>query len=511
MSEEKTNDEKINAIDPDNSSSLSNSDSLQEHQEEQAENTEIEQAKKARLVNDQLEKLAKIKQQQPELNDSETIEIDRMAQQQRKLIQEKNDKWAYMIEIKKEQARTARLRIEHMNRLAKKQLNEINRGKSDHIADASVNQENQDFDPTTSQTATDNDPKAEKRQRLEQLKQEQQRIAQEEAEQMNQLAQQQRANMDKQREEMEVKRQQKAYAMQLEQAVHEQRISEHYEDNALHHEYDDNTFTEDQKERFFRTYNSIFLGLLFSSGLLMFMFTDATPIVVAASVSFGLFALMVLNRKIINFFLSAIAVTIYGYMGWMEHEALDADVLLSAFNFIVQPIGFYLWYREIEAQKRLKCVANPEIMKQSIFDFRVTVRRLPTEYVKYWVLITMALASIWYAVLSLDEVFISYNHEHTGVSYLDVITNTLGVIGQLFLILRYREQWIVWIVVNLLHAFLWYSSMTPVAALQWVLLFGNACFALYIWSKESQVANTQSKKELSKEEALVKKLQNRSE
>ena len=69
---------------------------------------------------------------------------------------------------------------------------------------------------------------------------------------------------------------------------------------------------------------------------------------------------------------------------------------------------------------------------------------------------------------------------------LDGLTTMITVAGQLLMILRYREQWILWIALNILSIVLWAENPSM------YLMFGayllNSVYGFYNWSRLQKAA-----------------------
>jgi nicotinamide mononucleotide transporter len=77
---------------------------------------------------------------------------------------------------------------------------------------------------------------------------------------------------------------------------------------------------------------------------------------------------------------------------------------------------------------------------------------------------------------------------HSTLSYLDAFTVALAVIAQMLMVWRYREQWAVWIVINLtsLVMFIILQNWSMVAMyIAWTI---NACYGWVNWTKLTKTA-----------------------
>jgi nicotinamide mononucleotide transporter len=79
------------------------------------------------------------------------------------------------------------------------------------------------------------------------------------------------------------------------------------------------------------------------------------------------------------------------------------------------------------------------------------------------------------------------------LSYLDALTVALSVIAQLLMVWRYREQWIIWIVIDVssLIMFIILGQWSMVA--MYTAWTANAIYGWYNWSKLNKMQNMKEK------------------
>ena len=73
--------------------------------------------------------------------------------------------------------------------------------------------------------------------------------------------------------------------------------------------------------------------------------------------------------------------------------------------------------------------------------------------------------------------------------YIDATTNTLSIIATLLMIWRYKEQWILYIILNIFTIIMWSIRMAngspegPIMIVMWSSFLVNAMYGYYNWSK----------------------------
>jgi nicotinamide mononucleotide transporter len=76
--------------------------------------------------------------------------------------------------------------------------------------------------------------------------------------------------------------------------------------------------------------------------------------------------------------------------------------------------------------------------------------------------------------------------------YLDASTNIIGITATFLMIWRYREQWLLYIILNLLTITMWLlrfangSSDGSIMILMWTAFLINSVYGFYNWSKNAE-------------------------
>ena len=79
-----------------------------------------------------------------------------------------------------------------------------------------------------------------------------------------------------------------------------------------------------------------------------------------------------------------------------------------------------------------------------------------------------------------------YNPEQIG---LDTITTTIGILAQLMLVLRFREQWVLWFILDVLCIILWAKDGNYCLSMQYVFWTINCVYGYLCWKSGQKVLN----------------------
>ncbi|WP_273393435.1 nicotinamide riboside transporter PnuC [Actinobacillus porcinus] len=160
--------------------------------------------------------------------------------------------------------------------------------------------------------------------------------------------------------------------------------------------------------------------------------------------------------KISNYLFGLIFAYTYFYV------ALDnkfyGEMTTTLYVYIpAQFIGYFLWKQNMQSQDKVEVVEAKFLT------------------VKGWLTLISA-------VLIGSIAFISILKTTDGQSVsLDGVTTVLVVAAQLLMILRYSEQWILWIIINILSIWLW--AETPAMYLMYGAYLLNSVYGYYNWTK----------------------------
>ncbi|RYL94316.1 nicotinamide riboside transporter PnuC [Sporolactobacillus sp. THM7-4] len=180
----------------------------------------------------------------------------------------------------------------------------------------------------------------------------------------------------------------------------------------------------------------------------------------------------VAKGKISNYAFGLVQVVTYIILSWQAR--LYGEVSLNLIIYLpVQFIGFYMWHKNMMKEK----VANkPQSEEIEVVEAKGLSLK---QYI-----ITMAVIVIgWllYALL-LDRIG---SHQ----PYLDALTVALSVTAQILMLLRFKEQWTLWIIVNVLSIILWVRVVLQQGSTDYGLIvmylayLGNSIYGLINWAR----------------------------
>ena len=140
------------------------------------------------------------------------------------------------------------------------------------------------------------------------------------------------------------------------------------------------------------------------------------------------------------------------------------EVMLNAFYYLpTQFIGMYFWKKHYNENKNT-----------------VKSKKMPI-----WVMLIFLLGSvicIWFY-----KMFLTYLGGNAV--WLDSMSMVFSLIANALMVLRYREQWVLWIIVDVITVIMWVIAKDWIMTTMWTVYLLNACYGLIIWSKINKIDN----------------------
>lgn len=204
-------------------------------------------------------------------------------------------------------------------------------------------------------------------------------------------------------------------------------------------------------------FEKIYISLLLLMQVVVFYFNPESPLGVIAGISGVLCVTFVAKGKISNYFFGFIQILLYLILS--VQYVLYGEVLLNIFYFIMQVIGVIIWHKNMNHQ----------------VDETTQVVEVKSLSRKQWMVTLIGLVLAWY----LFGRFLAFFNSNSP--YLDSITTSLSVMAQILMTWRYKEQWVLWIVVNVFSIALWLVAGNASMVAMWTAFLFNSSYGYYNW------------------------------
>ena len=218
-------------------------------------------------------------------------------------------------------------------------------------------------------------------------------------------------------------------------------------------------------------FEKVWIVLFTLINLFLFFAWDDTLIGLISSLSGMLCVVLVAKGKISNYYFGIVQTATYAYISY--GYGLYGEAMLNAIFYLpIQFIGIYMW--------------SKNKVSQSTKGEDVKAERMG---IKAWAvfIVLSIIASIIYAYF--------LNHIGGKQVHIDSFAVVLSIGAQILMLKRYAEQWIIWIVVNVLSIVLWVTALSTTGGndytmvVMWTAFLFNSIYGYINWVK---LAKTQS-------------------
>ena len=178
----------------------------------------------------------------------------------------------------------------------------------------------------------------------------------------------------------------------------------------------------------------------------------------------GLLCVIFVSKgKISNYFFGLIFAYTYFYVAWGNNFIGEMNTTLYVY-IPAQFIGYFVWKANMQKDTQ----GNESVKAKALTP-------------KGWVVLLVSIAVCSYF-------FIQAVRAAGGSSAaLDGTTTIVTFAAQLLMILRYREQWLLWIALNVLSIALW--AETPAMYIMFTGYLVNSIYGYYNWLQLSKTSN----------------------
>ena len=178
-----------------------------------------------------------------------------------------------------------------------------------------------------------------------------------------------------------------------------------------------------------------------------------------ASITGMLSVILVAKGKISNYYFGIINVVIYGFISY--NSKYYGEAMLNILYFLpMQIIGFMMWRRNnvnIDESKEVKA------------------ERMTAKEIILWSVLS-GIAVIVYGII--------LKKLNNTLPMADSFTTVLSVTAMILMVKRYIEQWIVWIMIDIVAIYMWLFIKSDYnITIMWTAYLVNAVYGLYNWAK----------------------------
>ncbi|MFC0179357.1 nicotinamide riboside transporter PnuC [Thorsellia kenyensis] len=229
-----------------------------------------------------------------------------------------------------------------------------------------------------------------------------------------------------------------------------------------------NNIIDDLKGWSLKGYSIFFVAI--AAMIIICISFESSWIEIVSSITGVIGVILIAQAKLSGYFYAIIATSTYAFIAYQYH--FFGEAIAYAFLFLpLQFIGYFHWFKNLRKDKNKK--------KVEVITKKLTTQQTP-------LLITFTFISIFIYALLMQKI----GGHQPG---LDSATAVLNVVGTLLMVLRYQEQWLAWIAVNITAIALWVLAVLEnknegMAILaMWTIYLINSIYGYIVWRQKNKL------------------------
>lgn len=208
----------------------------------------------------------------------------------------------------------------------------------------------------------------------------------------------------------------------------------------------------------YSTFEKVFLASMLATQIIVFCFAPDTPLNIIAGVAGVISVVLCAKGKIEFYFIGFVQTITYLFLSWQN--CFYGEVLENIFYLVTMIWGIFVW--------RKNSVVNDDGTKD------VKAKKFTP---------TMWILSIFGTIVATLGMGYLLTKIGSAQAYTDAATNVMAIFAQLLMVRRYREQWIWWIIIDILCIKLWFVAGNWSMVAMYVAWTANCVYGWYNWSK----------------------------
>lgn len=224
------------------------------------------------------------------------------------------------------------------------------------------------------------------------------------------------------------------------------------------------------KKEFINGYSKWEQGFLVSMvalQLIVFAINPDSIINIIAGVAGVISVVLFAKGKLSAYFIGFIQTFTYLYLAWINR--FYGEVLENLFYFITMIWGIYVWKHNMTTND--DGIEEIKSRKFTIAQWTISI-----------ICTVIATVIMGYCLTRIGS----------AQAYTDAATNILAIFAQFLMIWRYREQWIWWLVIDLLCIKMWFVAGNWSMVVMYIAWTINCIYGWYNWTKLNKHQATKS-------------------
>lgn len=210
--------------------------------------------------------------------------------------------------------------------------------------------------------------------------------------------------------------------------------------------------------RGYSTFDKLFMVAMLLVQIIVFCIVPDSPLGIIAGISGVISVVLCAKGKISFYFIGFVQTISYLFLAWQN--CFYGEVMENIFYLVTMIWGIFVWKKNSTVDD--KGSAHVEALKFTP---------------KMWVLSILGTAICTIAM----GYWLTTIGSHQA--YTDAATNILAIFAQILMVKRYREQWIWWLVIDVLCLKMWFVAGNWSMVAMYIAWTINCIYGWYNWNK----------------------------
>lgn len=221
------------------------------------------------------------------------------------------------------------------------------------------------------------------------------------------------------------------------------------------------TFITKEFMKGYSLFDKLFMISMLLLQIIVFIIVPDSWISIVAGIAGVISTVLCAKGKISFYFIGFVQTFSYMYLAYVNY--FYGEVLENIFYFVTMIWGIIVWKKNI--------VENDD-GSQNVEALKFT----PLQWIISTILTVIATIAMGYWLTTIGS------HQ----AYTDAATNILAIFGQILMVKRYREQWIWWLIIDVLCIKMWFVAGNWSMVAMYVAWTINCIYGWYNWTKISK-------------------------
>lgn len=204
-----------------------------------------------------------------------------------------------------------------------------------------------------------------------------------------------------------------------------------------------------------------FLSAMIALQVIVFMVCPDTPLNIIAGIAGVISVVLCAKGKISFYFIGFVQTITYLVLSW--NASFYGEVIENLWYFVTMIWGIFVWKKNLVEDKE---------GGQQVESLKFTIDQ--------WI---DALAGTAFATAAMGFALALIG---SAQPYTDAATNVMAIFAQILMVKRYREQWLWWLMIDLLCIKLWWVAGNWSMVSMYVAWTINCIYGWVNWSKEAR-------------------------